>query len=235
MDRAALESMLAEGLSLAQIGRRVGRQEATVSYWLSKYGLAANKRAMHAARGGIDREVLEELVERGESIAEIAAVVDRSKATVRHWLRRYGLRTKNGTGRRRTAESASARDQALTEATMECAHHGSTRFVLDIRGCYRCALCRSEAVTRRRRRVKQILVDEAGGACHVCGYAVHPGALQFHHLDPSTKRFEINARGAAMAIAVLREEARKCVLLCANCHAEAEAGRLSFAGPVAPP
>ncbi len=56
-----------------------------------KYGLEAVNREKHAAKGGIDRERLEELVEAGMSIAEIAAEVERSKATVRHWLRRYGL------------------------------------------------------------------------------------------------------------------------------------------------
>src|ERR1700731_1862889 len=128
MDRAALESMLGEGLSLAEIGRRVGRHEATVSYWLKKYGLGANNQAKHVARGGIERAHLEELVAAGRSIAEIAEAVDRSKATVRHWLMRFGLRTKNGAGRRRTAASASARREGLTEAAMVCARHGVTRF-----------------------------------------------------------------------------------------------------------
>src|SRR4051812_12513826 len=40
MDRASLESFLERGLSLAEIGRRVGRHESTVGYWVRKYGLA---------------------------------------------------------------------------------------------------------------------------------------------------------------------------------------------------
>jgi hypothetical protein len=47
---------------------------------------------------------------------------------------------------------------------------------------------------------------------------------RIHHLDPSQKRLEINAKGVAVAIAKLREEAQKCVLLCANCHVEVERG-----------
>jgi hypothetical protein len=34
----------------------------------------------------------------------------------------------------------------------------------------------------------------------------------------------LSRRGVTRALVEAREEARKCVLLCANCHAEVEAG-----------
>ncbi len=89
---------------------------------------------------------------------------------------------------------------------------------------YRCARCSSEAVARRRREVKEILVAEAGGACRCCGYDRFAGALQFHHLDPAQKRFQLSFNGVPRAVEKLRAEARKCVLLCATCHAEVEGG-----------
>jgi hypothetical protein len=105
-----------------------------------------------------------------------------------------------------------------------CRHHGRTEFVLENRGAYRCRLCRSEAVTRRRQAVKLSLIEEAGGACVICGYDRHPRALEFHHPDPALKRFPVSNGGNSIAIERLRVEAEKCVLLCANCHAEVEAG-----------
>lgn len=80
-----------------------------------------------------------------------------------------------------------------------------------------------EAVTRRHRKLKQTLVYEAGGACAVCGYDRCLGNLHFHHVVPSEKAFEIQM-GLGKSIAAYREEARKCVLVCANCHGEIEAG-----------
>lgn len=53
-------------------------------------------------------------------------------------------------------------------------------------------------------------------------------SLHFHHLDPSQKRHEINAKGVAIALDKLRVEAQKCVLLCSNCHAEVEDGTMSI-------
>ncbi len=91
-------------------------------------------------------------------------------------------------------------------------------------GGWRCLKCRSEAVSRRRRRVKEILVADAGGACAPCGYSRTLAALEFHHVDPAAKRFAVAARGVTRSLAEARQEAQKCVLLCSNCHAEVEAG-----------
>jgi len=187
-------------------------------------GLIARGREKHAAKGGLERETLETLVARGLTIAEISAEVSLSKATVRHWLRRCGLRTRNARGRRPHEIARTAKQAGLRTITMTCVRHGETEFLLEGRGYYRCKRCRSEAVVRRRRKVKMILVDEAGGRCARCGYDRSPAALQSHHVDPETKRIALSARGIAYALDTVREEAKKCVLLCANCHAEVENG-----------
>lgn len=113
-----------------------------------------------------------------------------------------------------------------TAVVRTCAVHGDERrYAFSDRGTlrYRCRRCVGEAVTRRHRKLKQTLVDEAGGACAVCGYDRCLGNLHFHHVVPSEKAFEIQM-GLGKSIAAYREEARKCVLVCANCHGEIEAG-----------
>jgi hypothetical protein len=217
MDRASLERQLSQGLSLAEIGRRAALHEATVSYWVRQHGLRAANASKHAARGGLAREDLERLVDGGASIAHIAEAVGRSKATVRHWLKEYGLKTQQS--RRREAVAGQPK-----QIMLDCPRHGPAEFQLRSAGGYRCLKCRSEAVTRRRRRVKQLLVDEAGGVCRACGYGHCVAALQFHHREPADKRFGLSLRGVTRSLASARAEAEKCVLLCANCHAEVEAG-----------
>jgi transposase len=223
MDRRDLEQMLGEGLSLAEIGRRVGRHEATVSYWLRRYGLEAVHANRHAAKGRLSRSALASLVEEGMSTAQIAKTVGRNKSSVKHWLREYDLRTVWAERR----ESSGARQR---EMTLRCSRHGMTIFRLRRTGGYRCARCRAEAVSRRRRKIKRILVEEAGGGCRICGYSRCVAALEFHHIDRADKRFSLSHRGVARSIAKAREEAGKCVLLCANCHAEVEAGSTALAG-----
>lgn len=40
-----------------------------------------------------------------------------------------------------------------------------------------------------RRRLKRRLVEYKGGCCALCGYNNCVSALEFHHVDPSKKRF----------------------------------------------
>jgi transposase len=217
MDRTSLEQLLGQGLSLAEIGRRLGLHEATVGYWVKKHGLQAANHEKHLAKGGLTRVQLEPLVQEGLSIAQIADVVGRSNATVRHWLKEFGLRTV-------WAERRRASNDHQEKLLLSCPRHGLTTFRRRSKGGYRCAKCRAEAVARRRRKVKRILVDEAGGACRLCGYDRCVAALHFHHLEPAEKRFTLSHRGVARSLESARAEASKCVLLCSNCHVEVEAG-----------
>ena len=81
------------------------------------------------------------------------------------------------------------------------------------------------AVETQPEWIKEILeVEEAGGACVICGYKRCVHALEFHHRDPSQKSFGLAHRGVTRSIAEVRREAKKCVLLCATCHVEVERG-----------
>jgi hypothetical protein len=169
----------------------------------------------------MEADWLRSRLDSGLSIRQIAGRVERSAATVRHWLRRHGLRTEPARYARR--------DGPKPEQVMrECPEHGWTGYVrVGAAGTYRCGRCNSAAVAARRRTVKEVLVAEAGGRCSACGFGTYVGALQFHHRDPRTKAFALSDQGITRSLMAAREEARKCVLLCANCHAMAEAGLLS--------
>jgi transposase len=217
VERRALAKLLDEGLSLEEIGRRFGKDHSTVGYWVRKYGLVANGRAKYAPRGGIRRDELARAVESELTIEQMARVLGRSASTVQYWLRKHGLKTARA--RRSLIHDGSG------EAMGRCRRHGLVRLVRSAHdGYHRCTRCRSDDVARRRRRVKELLVREAGGRCHLCGYERYMGALHFHHIDPASKEFALSHAGVTRAIAAAREEARKCVLLCSNCHAEVEGG-----------
>lgn len=55
--------------------------------------------------------------------------------------------------------------------------------------------------------------------CSVCGYNKSSVALHFDHIDVSTKYLEISRMYSAN-VQTLKNEMRKCQILCANCHAE---------------
>lgn len=216
MEKEFLEECLGKGLSLEAIGERAGKHESTVSYWLKKHGLEAVRAEKHKTKGAPPREEIERLLRLGMSLREIAKELDRSLATIRHWMRRYELKA--------PPHRHEVPEDGNREATLSCRQHGRTKFVREGRGYYRCKRCRAERVNRRRRVVKRQLVAEAGGKCFICGYERCQRALEFHHLDPGTKEFHLGYTGATRSLARARAEARKCMLLCSNCHAEVEAG-----------
>jgi transposase len=221
VEKSFLEDCLARGLSLDAIGDLVGKHPSTVSYWLKKHGLEASKAERHAPKGEIDPGVVREMVEEGFSIREIAKRLGAGYSTVRYWIQRLALETERSARRK---ESDAARDAGLQEAFLRCSTHGRTAFFLRPDGGFRCLKCSIAAVAERRRLVKRTLVNEAGGCCRLCGFKEHQSALQFHHLDPAEKTFHLAYRGMTRGIGHLRDEARKCILLCANCHALVEAG-----------
>lgn len=221
MERHLLERLLSEGLSIDAIAERVARSPSTVSYWLGRHGLQANGAARYGLREPIARDLLARLVESGLTVPQIAKAVDRSPAVVRRALAREGLKSQRGE-KRLAALSAVAAGLEITE--LLCERHGWTPHTLEGRGVFRCRRCRSEQVSEHRRRVKRLLVEEAGGACCNCGYARCVAALQFHHLDPRKKEFSLGVAGVTRSLDRARAEAKKCALLCANCHAEVGAG-----------
>jgi len=218
MDKDWLAERLNGGASIEAIARAVGRHPSTVSYWVNKHRLRSGHSATYLPRDPLTREQLVPLVVSGLSVRQIAATVERSPTTVRHWLRRHGLKTQ-------PARYAPRDGSAGAELMRECRLHGWTWFRrTGSETRYRCARCSVEAVSERRRRIKQLLVADAGGCCIACGYRACVGVLQFHHVNPATKRFDLARGGVTRSLDRARAEAAKCVLLCANCHAEVELG-----------
>ncbi len=83
--------------------------------------------------------------------------------------------------------------------------------------------CGSCCANSRRHNKKKLAIEYKGGKCIICGYSKCFQALSFHHLDPKNKHFTISGKHC-LSFEKLKIELDKCVLLCANCHMEIEAG-----------
>lgn len=78
----------------------------------------------------------------------------------------------------------------------------------------------SERVTRWRKNTKRKLFESFGSKCCCCGYA-NIVAMEFHHLDPSTKEtYWGKINGRIRSWDYLSLEMAKCVMVCSNCHKE---------------
>lgn len=81
-----------------------------------------------------------------------------------------------------------------------------------------------EAVSKHRATKLEKLYALAGGKCQCCGYNRCNSALEFHHVDPVQKSFPVCLRSMTKSWERVLNEAKKCVLVCANCHREIHEG-----------
>ena len=87
--------------------------------------------------------------------------------------------------------------------------------------CVPAGISNIESAKIRARLLKHKLIEYKGGKCEKCGYNKCEGALQFHHLNPTEKDFTISSKNLGLTdIQEFYNEVDKCILVCANCHAE---------------
>lgn len=84
----------------------------------------------------------------------------------------------------------------------------------------------TNAVVRWRQNARRKLVAGYGNECGSCGYNRCVSALEMRHINTKEKDFSFGG-SQSIAWAKLVKEAKKCVLLCSNCHREVHAGFLT--------
>lgn len=75
----------------------------------------------------------------------------------------------------------------------------------------------SQTQKNLRKKKQEILINLLGGKCVDCNSCFPPEVYDFHHLNPEEKDFTIGEY-MGYSLQKLKQEAQKCVLLCANCH-----------------
>jgi hypothetical protein len=81
-----------------------------------------------------------------------------------------------------------------------------------------CKTC-AKARAKNRRLLRRMRLDCILGApCCDCGNYYDPECMQFHHIDPNEKEYNVSNLVVRKWHLVINE-IRKCVIICSNCHA----------------
>lgn len=91
-----------------------------------------------------------------------------------------------------------------------------------------CKPCTTEQTIERQRLFKAKCVEYLGGKCIVCGYDKYQGSLDFHHIVPEEKEFNISKVRLTKYGPKVEKELDKCILVCKNCHSEIHAGLINL-------
>jgi hypothetical protein len=86
------------------------------------------------------------------------------------------------------------------------------------KGCKKCYACYQRT---RIYNVQKRISGIVGKSCWLCGYDKCERAIDFHHIDPSKKEFNLTANIISHAKwDDVYKEIKKCVRLCCRCHRE---------------
>lgn len=149
------------------------------------------------------KEILQEQIKKGLSTYKIGESLGKSQTTIRHWLKKYGLKTQ--------------KTQEKEHLCEDCGETDPNNFYP--RQKQKCKKCHNKR-TAKAGQIKRIkAIELLGGCCQHCGYNKCYSALEFHHIDPTLK--DVNyATMRGWSFERIEEELQNCILLCANCHRE---------------
>ena len=83
-------------------------------------------------------------------------------------------------------------------------------------------------VVAYRKRIKIALVASFSNKCCSCGLEDNPVLYDFHHLNPEEKEFGISNASTTRSKQAYANEAKKCIMLCSNCHRRLENDLISI-------
>lgn len=80
-----------------------------------------------------------------------------------------------------------------------------------------CNECSAKILRYKKRKLKEIIVNNFGNICFDCKKTYNQEVYDFHH-ENGKKEFEISFMINRGKLKDLKNELEKCIMLCANCH-----------------
>ena len=176
------------------------------------------------------KELLIEMIGKGMSLNQIGKEVGKGLTTVRYWAKKHKVEFPN-----KPFKEMGKKDYGENRFCPRCKQNCNILEFYDRRGkehsSVYCKKCTGFQTVERQRKLKKQMVDYKGGKCERCGYDKYIGALEFHHLNPKEKDFNLSQLKRYSFNEVMIDELDKCILLCSNCHREIHGEQMNSVYP----
>ena len=167
----------------------------------------------------MDKNILEDLISKGNSLRVISEITKKSLTTIRYWVKKHNLNSnyKNfkESGVKVFLDQKRCNECGIVKKISEF-HKKKDRK----NGNSICKICFSKYCIKRWILRKIESIKYMGSKCRDCGieYPKYPYVIfDFHHIDPNQKEF-VWAKLKLKSDEKIRKELDKCELLCSNCH-----------------
>jgi transposase-like protein len=171
------------------------------------------------------------MVEQGMSTHQIAKNTGKGQTTIRHWLKKFGLKTKPlyKARKKQIVKNENGVEMKVCPQCKSQKELSKDNFYITSNGKAHgwCKKCNDEIAYKRQRELKQKCVDMKGGKCIFCGYSRYIGSMDFHHIEPNEKEYSISDL-KTYSFEKIKVELDKCILVCRNCHGELHGGLINL-------
>jgi len=171
----------------------------------------------------MNKEMLENEINNGLSLREIAEKINKSLTTVRYWVKKYKI-SHNYRSFKQIGKIEYDEYRYCPKCEKNCLTTNFYKRRDKKNSSTYCIKCTNSHTLERVQNLKMQMVEYKGGCCQICGYDKYQGALEFHHLDPSKKDFNLSKLKVRKFGELVKNELDKCVMICSNCHREVHAG-----------
>lgn len=212
------QSLIDKGYTTKQIANELKICWSTVKGHLRKLEL---KTIHKIDPRPIEKFTLEELIKQNLSTYDIADKLFRSQGSVKHWIKKYKLKTHATNHYGNLTRGYKEGDEKTCPKCQRKLIIDKKTFYIKSNGNIHawCKECNDKITHQKQLKRKNQCVEYKGGKCSVCGYDKYIGALDFHHINPKEKEFNI-ANLRTYSWESLKKELDKCICICKNCHAE---------------
>lgn len=173
----------------------------------------------------IDLEEITKLIKEGKTVKELQDIYNCSRTFISDFKRSNNLVGLSPNSRKIDRES---RTKICTSCNLSLSieEFYSNGYTSTGKKKFK-AKCNKCSSTESKNNFHTLLVDYLltsgkSYSCTKCNISGPPGMLDFHHIDPKLKKFEIGSVSKNISIDRFLEEVlpelEKCILLCPNCH-----------------
>ena len=116
----------------------------------------------------MEKEILINFCEQGFSISKIAFELKKSKSTIRYWLSKFDINTKNLNSKEKSKIKKNDKKCSRCNFTKPIIEFYKRRRGTDISPY--CKICTKNQTLERQRKIKTQCVEYKGGKCIICNY-----------------------------------------------------------------
>lgn len=217
-----LKDYLQKGLKMSEMAKDSNIDRKKIKRLLEKFNLLEEYYTIHPLPKKIAKEDLEKLLFEKHTVLQISEVLGCRESVIKYNIKKYSLQSLLPTKPNLSVKQKSKLGEVVNIQAL-CRHHGETEFQWYY-DTYRCKKCRNqlfkEQAYKRQHLRKAEIEAYKPRICSKCGFKEIKFAIEYHHVNPDEKSFDISQLGAAYSWVKVKEELDKCIPLCANCHRE---------------